>query len=120
MTRGLPLLKHNDCGVFSAVEDGMIKCDKCGLYTTASTEFLHTCGCGHAIDIVGEFISALKASIEPEKVCEFIKDNVAREYLFHVLDNGEFVEHGSSVIYSWITDRGRELLSLLEKEYAAG
>lgn len=47
---------------------------------------------------------------ELEKNLGFNKDSIAFEFILHILNSVDVLEHGSSIKGSWLTDYGREVL----------
>lgn len=47
-------------------------------------------------------------------VLGFHSDNIAFEFILHVLNSVGVLEHGSSVYGSWLTDYGKEILCAFE------
>jgi hypothetical protein len=83
-------------------------------YTTIAE--LRLCGCGYYDEIIGELLTMLRA-------CPLYDGNwqpadewgiFGAELLVHVADGAGLVEHGSSVGGSWITDKGKLLLAVMD------
>lgn len=38
------------------------------------------------------------------------------EFIFHVLDNAELLEHGTSIYSAWLTDKGNDFFNILKRQ----
>lgn len=73
------------------------------------------CGCGSG-DLPEQAYEVLKnfgrEHLSKERFSVY--DKPEHEVIAHWLDNKELIEHGGSIGGSWLTDRGRELLKVIE------
>lgn len=96
---------------------------------------LGICGCGTPEETIEMIVEYLKHNIEyknkykiekdfdkvykEDKEWEerFIEENKELLFLFmlYILDDKEFMEHGTSVYSSWVIKKGEKLISLFEK-----
>ena len=91
-------------------------------------EDLGMCGCGHVEDLQ-QFLVDLMIIQNGYKAGDFSYDEKAKsvklliqdnheyafEFILHVLNNAEFLEHGTSVGGSWLTDKGKSFIKLYEQ-----
>lgn len=79
------------------------------------------CGCGHAESAASRLrdLLALHPLYEHrEAVSTLLPDEGIRHLLLYTLDHFDLTEHGSSILGSWLTDKGRDVLNALDKEVA--
>lgn len=69
------------------------------------------CGCGDQ-SIHEDLINILKS---PDGVIQ-TDDSKYSMLLLHVLDHADLIEHGSSVRYSWLTEKGKKIRAKLNEE----
>lgn len=73
---------------------------------------LHICGCGHPDDTYGLIHQLMKEisekGVETEATPYY-------DFMIYQLNHMGFLEHGSSIYNSWITDEGKELMKALEE-----
>ena len=87
-----------------------------GFYnTTKMYDLIHElgiCGCG----CPEETYKAVHEMLKRAKTRSNLIDPDEAHVLFmaYTLDNLEFLEHGSSIYASWLTDKGNELLAALD------
>jgi hypothetical protein len=62
------------------------------------------CGCADS-DIEEDLLAILRS---PDGVIDIERDKY-HELLLHVLDNADLLEHGTSIRYSWLNEKGREV-----------
>lgn len=77
---------------------------------------LHACGCGN-------FTSRLELVRQVLRDCPLYEGDSwqkysepAAEWLLCVLTDADLIEHGTSIGGSWLTDKGRRFLTILENE----
>ena len=71
---------------------------------------LGICGCGcpdETYKAVHDMLIAFKNHADA------IGDNPYKYFMAYALDRLKFIEHGTSIIGSWLTDKGKELLEAL-------
>lgn len=83
---------------------------------------LGMCGCGTPRDVQKLLKDLLNNSIQTEnrveKAREIIKNtdpDTIFEFIFHILEDKGFIEHGTSVYSSWLSDKGKTFLDLLNE-----
>lgn len=72
------------------------------------------CGCGHSVDIGDDVINII-ISLGNKKFQEKAWDDKYEELILHLLDSKGLTEHGSTVYGSWLTDEGKNILSIIKK-----
>ena len=74
------------------------------------------CGCGSG-DLPDRAVEVLKnfGREHLSKERWSVYDDPTNEVLAHWLDSKELIEHGGSIGGSWLTDKGKELLKLVEE-----
>ena len=81
---------------------------------------LGICGCGNpelAYKAVHEMLKRSSSKEESTITCAMDNDDTAIPYIYfmaYVLDSLGFLEHGSSIRCSWLTEKGENLLKALE------
>ena len=69
------------------------------------------CGCGIPAYVLRGFRDTLRGQQEDK-----LADNEMQIYLY-ILNKDEYLEHGSSIFGSWLTQKGKALLTLLDAWY---
>ncbi len=89
---------------------------------TFSTD-IGLCGCGRPLDtweMIHRYLKALKLRSESvdegiEEVKNFYMQNYGlAQFMAYILDDREYTEHGTSIYGAWLTDKGKDLLSILD------
>lgn len=84
------------------------------------------CGCGYMGEVYDIYRTLLRTAdseltgwpTREERLAPFDGNEVLYDLAAGVLDHIGATEHGGSITYAWITDKGRQLLSILDR-YAA-
>ena len=81
---------------------------------------LGICGCGspsEAYEAVHKLLLALQKSSKPSRDWgdwhDLIDNNPYALILAYLLDNEEYIEHGTSIRHPWLTDKGLKLIDAL-------
>ena len=81
---------------------------------------LGICGCGspsEAYEAVHKLLLALQKSSKPTRDWgdwhDLIDNNPYALILAYLLDNEEYIEHGTSIRHPWLTDKGLKLIEAL-------
>ena len=81
---------------------------------------LGICGCGspsEAYEAVHKLLLALQKSSKPSKDWgdwhDLVDNNPYALILAYLLDNEEYIEHGTSIRHPWLTDKGLKLIDAL-------
>ena len=81
---------------------------------------LAICGCGSpsaAYEAVHKLLLALQKSSKPSKDWgdwyDLVDNNPYALILAYLLDNEEYIEHGTSIRHPWLTDKGLKLIDAL-------
>lgn len=103
-------------GILGCKNEGGNYYDQTGLYHDSLETLIHCglfdfCGCGMPDYVLNGFRETLKGQKE-----EKLADNKMQIYLY-ILNKEEYLEHGSSIFGSWLTEKGKALLFLLDVWY---
>jgi hypothetical protein len=71
-------------------------------------EILHFCGCGDP-DEVMMYVAEFLIKISKEDFGDY--EDMSYMFLSYWADNEGFIDHGTTVRCSWLTDKGKELLN---------
>ena len=79
------------------------------------------CGCSELDEMINTVIKILAwAEADPDDkplYSTLIKDDLGAFYIIAgILDKLEFIEHGTSIRFSWITEKGKEFLDSLRNK----
>ena len=81
---------------------------------------LGICGCGspsEAYEAVHKLLLALQKSSKPSRDCgdwhDLVYNNPYALILAYLLDNEEYIEHGTSIRHPWLTAKGIKLIEAL-------
>lgn len=98
-------------------------------------EDLEICGCGYpecTYEVIRNYLQIIHDYGEPTTNIKSIKDGYLTklhisfdddmqlgllQFMAYILDEHEFIKHGSSIVFPWLTDKGRMLLSTLNIWY---
>jgi hypothetical protein len=73
------------------------------------------CGCGANEDVLALVRDRLRAINDERTEATPPGDDPLAWLLAYVLDSADLTEHGGSVGYAWLTDKGKEVLAVLER-----
>lgn len=90
---------------------------------------LEMCGCGRPNEVKkfiydllknhkeekDDLISYEEMTANRKRIISEVDTDIIFEFIFHVFESKEFLEHGGSVYGSWFTDEGIEFLELLSE-----
>lgn len=102
--------------------------DDCHYATDAEAFYfgaLGLCGCGRPNAVYALILDCLRAQdeniLDADKIAEMIAANadLFAEFLLHSLDRDGLIEHGGSVLYPWLTDKGEAMLAAGPMAYPA-
>lgn len=98
-------------------------------FSTIYYNELGMCGCGRPEDVRTFILKLLKLNIERwenkgvagygekfKQVFNETDSDVLFEFVFHVFDNVDLLDHGGSIYGAWTTEKGREFVSMLEDD----
>lgn len=74
---------------------------------------LHICGCG-CPDIVYKLIHKIMKDIASRNIKTDDEEGYY-DFILHQLNHMEFLEHGSSIYSSWVTEKGKNLIKALDE-----
>ena len=98
-------LRKQDCIEYPYIDQNGVSYQSKKNYL--QTEILHFCGCGDP-DSVMIYVKEFLEKLEKEDWGNH--EDLPYMFLSYWADHEELSEHGSNVCYSWLTDKGRELL----------
>jgi hypothetical protein len=79
---------------------------------------LHNCGCGHHKERLALVRQVLRDCPLHDDERWRAYDTPAAEWLLCVMSDADLIEHGGTVSGSWITDKGKRLLTVFENPAA--
>lgn len=79
------------------------------------------CGCGSPDDAAATLMRILRAQHDSQygPLQALAPDDGIYYLTLYSLDHFRLIEHGSSIAYAWLTDKGKAVLGALEREHAA-
>jgi hypothetical protein len=105
-------------GTFEPLPGGSedeIFCNDCNSASTALVEFVGLCGCGDQEGLRALVLDALMHA-KSLSCGDWTRagEEIAREFVLHILNDKKILEHGTSVFCSWLTKTGEDLLDHLK------
>lgn len=80
------------------------------------------CGCGNpeaGMALILELLQAAPFHSNRERLLELLPDLGTRMVVLGALDEHDLIEHGTSIEGSWLTERGKQVLAVLEPHEAS-
>ena len=78
-------------------------------------EYLDTCGCGSPAENATYIRDMLQRNVGKDSWNHVKYDNFPVMFFLYWADHKGFIEHGTTVRCSWLTDKGKELLKILNE-----
>jgi hypothetical protein len=76
------------------------------------TRVLPSCGCGSPRSIAGYVVACLKKYTDDSSRPDY--EDLPAMFFLSWADHEDYIEHGSTIRCSWLTDKGKELIRDLE------